>query len=112
MGENDCKSSHIPSPEKTTEMAEHPNSLNFSLSMDAAENFRKVKETNWSKSHFITIGKFLKLLRCDKNFKLVFCCMLCPSHPGVKVSVDLFLSGNLRAHMIRKHKHRCSEFDS
>ena len=80
--------------------------------MDEAENFGKVKETNWSKSHFITSGKFLKLSDSDKIFKLVFCCTLCPSRPEVNISADLSSSGNLCTHMIRKYNHWLSKFES
>ena len=61
---------------------------------------------------FITNGKFFKLSDCNKNFKVVFCCMLCRSRLGVHLSADLLPSGNLPAHMIRKHNHQLIEFDS
>ena len=84
----------------------------YSLSSETIENFKSVKSTNWSKSHFISSEKFFKLSSCDKNHKLTFLCALCPSKPGVHINADPSSSGNLRVHISRRHKDALSEFDS
>ena len=61
---------------------------------------------------FITNGKLFELSDCDKNFKVVFCCVLWRSRPGVHLSPDLSSSGNLPAHIIRKHNRQLIKFDS